>query len=203
MRGVQYHDVVVFEAICEGAEHGIFVLLLDYTGGSRKYAESTFALTGLCRLAGLEETAEELRPRLTYDITSVNCGFCDSKTLGGIRTLLGVLPSDLGNGVANLVPDLRILLAVEALEKLLPDDVALRLGEGEKKFLGLVCRGVLATPGSYAPEKHTGKRACLSGKSAAVGKRNRPHIPRGPQTAGYFQPTRLTARQALRRPIPH
>lgn len=130
------------------------MLLLDYTGSGCEYAESALALARLGGLAGLEEGTQELRPWFTYDIASVNTGLCNAKTRSGSNTLLGVLPSELGNSVANLISDLGVLLALETLQELLADGVTLRLGQSEEQLLGLLGSGVLAAPRSNAPEQH-------------------------------------------------
>lgn len=154
---MKYHDVVILESIGKSPKHSVFVLLFDYTGGGSKYPESALALPVLSRLAGLEQGAQKLRPGLTYDITTVNSGFSDAKARNGDCTLFGVLASNLSDSIANLIPDLSVLLALEALQQLLPNGVALRLRQRQEKLLSLIGSGILATPGGYAAEQHRGE----------------------------------------------
>ena len=61
-----YSDVLILESLCENANDGILVLLLNDTGGGCEDSESSLSKTRIGRLAGLEQDTKQLGPLVAY-----------------------------------------------------------------------------------------------------------------------------------------
>lgn len=80
--------------------------------------------------------------------------------MGKVLTVLGVLPSDLGDGIANFVSDNSLGLGAQCLEQFLANNNGLVLGKGveEVKILSSLD---LSRLGRDASEDDSGKGPCL------------------------------------------
>jgi hypothetical protein len=59
---LSYRSLAVRESTLEGSYDDVLVLLLYYAGCSGEYPESGFPLSGVIRLAGLEQSSKEFWP---------------------------------------------------------------------------------------------------------------------------------------------
>jgi hypothetical protein len=105
---------VISEALLESLNDHALMLLLNDRRGRCKHLESAFSFLGLRRLAKLEESAKQLRPRVicTRPCQQANRPSpVDSGQRALVKlTILSVLPSDFCNSVANLVSDVSVSL---------------------------------------------------------------------------------------------
>jgi hypothetical protein len=77
------------------------------------------------------------------------------------RTILCVLPRDLSNGIADLVPDAAVGFCRQDLEQLLANDLRLCGRKADKDLDGIALL-ILTRLGRDSPENDGGERAELS-----------------------------------------
>ncbi|GKT63760.1 LOW QUALITY PROTEIN: hypothetical protein ColTof3_11099 [Colletotrichum tofieldiae] len=155
--GLSYLHGIILEALLEGLDNGILVLLLDDPGGRSEDAESGFALLGVGGDAELEKTAQELGPGI----------ICHGVRLKFPEKGMNVLSRDLSDGVADFIPHSTLEVAAEALEKLLANGGSLFLGQGQEHVDKLAAL-ILAALGGDSPEDDGGKGSYLKGGMRVV-----------------------------------